>query len=271
MATGLLVVGVGAATKLLTFLVGLDKEYTATIRLGAATTTDDAEGETIATADAAARAAVDDARLAAGIARLTGDIAQRPSAVSAIRVDGRRAHERVRAGETVELPARPVTVSELEVLGMRRGADAIDIDVRVACSSGTYIRALARDLGEDLGVGGHLTALCRTRVGPFAVSDAVPVASRERDAPVDPALAARLLSPAAVAGTLYPTVRLDADAARDLADGKRIPIAGADGGPVAAVGPGDRLVGLVEIAAGRARVLMNLPVEPAQTRQDGVS
>lgn len=316
MATGLLVVGVGPATKLLTYLVGLDKEYTATIRLGQSTTTEDADGELVATAPAAAIARIDEARLAEAVAGLTGVIAQRPSSVSAIRVDGRRAYERVRSGEDVELPARAVTVSAFEVLAVRRasapadaasrsqevsgpepqhavnapssgekpcepeGADprgaavVLDVDVRVACSSGTYVRALARDLGDRLGVGGHLTALRRERIGPFRVSDAVPVVSRERDAPTDPVLAARLLAPAAVAGALFPIVALGAAAARDLADGKRIPVGAPDGGPVAAVAEDGRLIGLVEVAGGRARVLMNLPVDPggrARAGQDGDS
>lgn len=276
MATGLLVIGVGAATKLLHYLVGLDKEYLATIRLGETTTTEDADGELRHTADPAVVAAVDDARVAAGVAALTGDILQRPSSVSAIRVDGVRAYERVRAGEEVELAARPVRVDAVEVLALRRGgedaAGVIDVDARVACSSGTYVRAIARDLGDDLGVGGHLTALRRTRVGPFAVADAIPVPSRERDAPFDAALAARLLSPASAAERLFPTVALDAAAARDLADGKRIPVDASDGGPVAAVA-GDRLVGLIEVLDGRARVLMNLPVSPGEPAigEDGVS
>jgi len=268
MATGLLVVGVGAATKLLHYLVGLDKEYTATIRLGQRTTTEDADGELLPADDpaavAAALAAVDDARIAAGTAALTGDVLQRPSSVSAIKVDGRRAYDRVRDGEEVALPPRPVRIDAIEVLAIRRaatpaGAPVVDVDVRVACSSGTYVRAIARDLGDALGVGGHLTALRRTRIGPFAVADAVAVASRERDAPVDAALAARLQTPASAAALLYPTVELDAAAARDLADGKRIAVDAPDAATVAAVAAG-RLVGLVEVAGGRARVLMNLPV-----------
>src|ERR687894_100191 len=154
MATGVLVCGVGRGTKLLGHLALDGKAYTATIRLGATTTTDEAE--------------VTDAAVAAGLAALTGPILQVPSAVSAIKVDGRRAYARVRAGEQVVLPARPVTVSAFTLLA-RRGAD---LDVAVECSSGTYVRALARDLGAALGVGGHLTALRRTRVGPFRLAHA---------------------------------------------------------------------------------------------------
>ena len=278
MATGLLVVGVGHATKLLHYLVGLDKEYVATIRLGLTTTTDDADGDMVETADPDAVTAIDADRMAAGIAALTGEILQRPSSVSAIKVDGRRAYDLVRSGEEVDLPARPVTIAAFEVLSLRHeatpaGEPVIDVDVRVECSSGTYIRALARDLGADLGIGGHLTALRRTRVGPFAVADAVDVASRERDAPFDDDLAARLITPAAAAALRFPTVELDADEARDLGDGKRIPVSVADGGPYAAVTgtsapSGPRLVGIIEVAGAKARVLMNLPVE-ATARGEG--
>lgn len=166
MATGVLVLGVGRGTKLLTFLVGADKEYTATIRLGQATVTDDAEGEVTAVGDVAG---IDRAALEAAIARLTGDIEQVPSSVSAIKVKGERSYARVRAGEDVRLPARAVTVSRFEVLDVRAaeadGHPVLDVDVVVEVSSGTYVRALARDLGELLGSRGHLTALRRTRVG----------------------------------------------------------------------------------------------------------
>jgi tRNA pseudouridine55 synthase len=169
MATGVLVLGVQRATRLLGHLALDTKAYTATIRLGAATTTDDAEGEVVSTADATG---VGDAAVAAGIAALTGPIEQVPSAVSAIKVDGKRAYQRVRDGELVELAARPVTVSAFELDALRRDGACLELDVRVECSSGTYIRALARDLGAGLGVGGHLTALRRTRVGPFGLDTA---------------------------------------------------------------------------------------------------
>ncbi len=169
MATGVLVLGVERATKLLGHLALDTKTYLATIRLGVETSTDDAEGEPTATADASG---VDDAAIAAGVAALTGDIAQVPSTVSAIKVDGRRAYERVRAGEEVTLAARPVHVARFDVLAIRREGPTVDLDVLVDCSSGTYVRALARDLGRGLGVGGHLTALRRTRVGPFTLEHA---------------------------------------------------------------------------------------------------
>ncbi len=177
MATGLLILGLGVSTRLLTFIVGLTKEYTAIIRLGSSSSTDDAEGELLGFASSDQLRRVTDESIAIGIASLTGEIEQVPSSVSAIKVDGKRAYALVRAGETVELKSRKVTVSEFEVSSITRGVDAeghefIDVDVRVVCSSGTYIRALARDLGFKLGVGGHLTALRRTRIGSFHVADA---------------------------------------------------------------------------------------------------
>lgn len=198
MATGVLVVGVGRATRLLGYLSGHDKSYAATIRLGWATTTDDAEGAALA------RAPAHDMPLAAvaqALLRFTGPIMQRPSSVSAIKVDGRRAHARVRAGEAVELPARPVLVSRLEIRAVRSdpSAGVLDVDVEVDCSAGTYIRALARDVGESLGVGGHLTALRRTRVGAFGIGQARTLAQLEAAFDmVDLATAARAAFPAVV-------------------------------------------------------------------------
>ncbi|GAA4741021.1 tRNA pseudouridine(55) synthase TruB [Gordonia alkaliphila] len=169
MATGVLVIGIERATKLLGLLSLTTKSYAATIRLGASTTTDDAEGETVETADASA---VTDEQIAAGVAALTGDLQQVPAKVSAIKVDGRRAHALVRTGAEFDLPPRPVTVAKFDVLEVRREGEFVDLDVAVDCSAGTYIRSLARDLGADLGVGGHLTALRRTAVGPFTLEHA---------------------------------------------------------------------------------------------------
>nr|WP_134120005.1 tRNA pseudouridine(55) synthase TruB [Kribbella kalugense] len=169
MATGVLVVGINRATRLLGHLQLADKSYDATIRLGASTTTDDAEGEIVSTAPVDG---VTSEAISAAVEGYRGEISQVPSKVSAIKVDGRRAYERVRAGEEVALKARTVTVSRYDVLDVRPDADGISVDVSVDCSSGTYIRALARDLGADLGVGGHLTALRRTRVGSFDLSAA---------------------------------------------------------------------------------------------------
>jgi tRNA pseudouridine55 synthase len=256
MATGLLILGVNNSTRLLSWIVGLDKEYTATIRLGAASTTDDAEGELSAPADSSALAALTDADLAAAVARLTGKLSQRPSSVSAIKVDGKRAYTLAREGAAVVLPARDVTVAAFEIVGLTRG-EWIDVDVRVECSSGTYIRALARDLGDDLGVGGHLTALRRTRIGPFSVDAAGPIDDRLVDA---------LRSPAEIAARVFPVLQLGADQVTDIANGKRILLdepADAHGGPIAAVTAEGRLVGLIEIAEGRAKILVNFPPDEA--------
>lgn len=254
MATGLLVLGVNGATRLLTWVVGLDKEYTATIRLGAGTNTDDAEGEL---GEHTSVAGVTDAAITTGIAALTGPILQRPSSVSAIKVDGKRAYTLVREGEDVVLAERPVTVSEFEVLATRlistgSTTEWIDLDVRVVCTSGTYIRALARDLGESLGVGGHLTALRRTRIGPFAVAAA---SGLDADDLVD-----RMLEPTDAATRLFERVDLTAEQATDLGHGKRIALGATGNGTLAAVAPDGRLVGLVENVGGRAHVLVNFPL-----------
>jgi tRNA pseudouridine55 synthase len=169
MATGVLVVGIDRATKILGLLTATDKSYTATMRLGQATSTDDAEGQLLQSVSAAQ---VTDDRIRAAVAALRGDIAQVPSAVSAIKVDGKRAYALARAGQAVELAAREVRINRFDIDAIRRHDDVIDVDVEVDCSSGTYIRALARDVGTALGVGGHLTALRRTRVGGFGLDQA---------------------------------------------------------------------------------------------------
>jgi tRNA pseudouridine55 synthase len=256
MATGLLVLGVGPATRLLTYVVGLDKTYRATIRLGSATTTDDAEGEVLETADAASLEAVADDVIAAGLARLRGEIEQVPSSVSAIKVDGRRAYDLARAGEQVELKPRRVTVSRFDVLDARRTPEGIDLDVVVDCSSGTYIRALARDLGRDLDLGGHLTALRRTRIGRFDVTDACSIDTIHPDL---------LRTPADAAALILPVLTVDADQARDLRHGKRLPgLATALPGPqTAAIDPSGALVGIVERRGDDVRSAMNMPEERA--------
>ena len=187
MATGVLVLGLGRGTKLLTHITGATKTYEATIRLGAGTPTDDADSEVDVLADPAVLSAVSDGDIDAGVARLRGVIDQVPSAVSAIKVDGKRSYARVRAGEDVVLEPRRVEITRFDVLEIRRDLEAghLDLDVVVDCSSGTYIRALARDLGADLGVNGHLTALRRTRVGPFALSQAVTI-PEDLDTPAPP-------------------------------------------------------------------------------------
>jgi tRNA pseudouridine55 synthase len=169
MATGVLVIGVNRATRLLGHLSLTEKAYDATIRLGASTTTDDAEGEVVSSAPTGD---LDEVRIRSALAAFVGDIEQVPTAVSAIKVDGRRAYERVRSGEDVQLAARPVTVHALDVHRVRPADQLVEVDISVRCSSGTYIRAIARDLGGELGVGGHLGALRRTAVGPFTLDDA---------------------------------------------------------------------------------------------------
>ena len=254
MATGLLVLGVNSSTRLLTYLVGLDKEYRATIRLGAATSTDDREGAVIETAAAGAVDALTDEAIDDGIRRLTGRFDQVPSSVSAIKVDGKRAYALVREGNEVELAPRSVTITAFERLAARSADGSLDLDVRVECSSGTYIRALARDLGRFLGVGGHLTALRRTRIGPFDVTDAVMLDELDRDRD--------LRTPASVASMLFPTVDLDQQQVVDLAHGKRITVSSQqDGTPVAALAPDGRLVGLLETVNGQARPIVNFPAD----------
>ena len=256
MATGLLVLGVGSSTRLLTYLVGLGKQYTATIRLGQSSTTDDAEGELSQPVDATG---VTRAQLDAAVAALTGEVSQVPSTYSAIKVDGRRSYERARSGEEVALAPRAVTVSRFDILAERRQAPFVDLDVVIDCSSGTYVRALARDLGASLGAsftvedrapGGHLTALRRTAVGPFSVADAVQVGE------IAPA---SLRDPAEVASELFPVVRLSDAQVADLTQGKRVTVETEDAGVVAALAASGRLVGLVSVRDGMARVLVNFP------------
>ncbi|HEY9324250.1 MAG TPA: tRNA pseudouridine(55) synthase TruB [Agromyces sp.] len=259
MATGLLVLGVNGATRLLHYLVGLDKEYLATIRLGWNTTTDDAEGEALDAASADVVAAVTEAAVQGAITPLTGEIEQVPSAVSAIKVAGKRAYQRVRDGETVELAPRRVTVSAFETLAFRAGDGHLDVDVRVECSSGTYIRALARDLGAALGTGGHLTALRRTRIGRFGVDEAGELEGFD--------VASAIMSPADAARRALPTVTLTAQQAVDLGHGKRIDAAPADAiadamaGAIAAIAPDDRLVAIVERRGSTLKVVTGFPAE----------
>jgi tRNA pseudouridine55 synthase len=209
MATGLLLMGVGAGTKLMQFLSGLDKTYLATIRLGASSSTDDAQGELGELRDASQ---VSREQLEAEILKLTGNIEQVPSSVSAIKVDGKRAYDLVRAGEEVVLKSRRVTVSRFEIVGEPLVVEKyLDINVEVDCSSGTYIRALARDLGDALGVGGHLTALRRTRIGSFEVSNAREIAQ-------EPTLVTNL----EVLKTLMPEVAISQQQEIDLRHGKRL-------------------------------------------------
>ena len=240
MATGVLILGVGKATKLLTWIVGESKTYTATIRLGLATVTDDAEGEVTSVAPADRVNAVSREDIQAQVQRLTGEIMQVPSSVSAIKVDGVRSYAKVRSGEAVTLQARPVTITRFEVNDVRRlsipAADlpdatetvdlsgdplpVIDCEVTVTCSSGTYIRALARDIGVGLGVGGHLTALRRTQVGQIGLDAAYDLEELSRQREEDGAI--RLFPLEDAAASLFSTRRVSAAEANDLANGRRI-------------------------------------------------
>ena len=239
MATGLLVLGIESATKLLTFIVGADKTYEATIRLGSATVTDDREGDVLSQASSEQLAKVSDTDILKVIATLSGDIQQVPSQVSAIKVDGERAYAKVRAGEEVELKARAVNIAKFEVIGAISHSDtAIDLDVVIDCSSGTYIRALARDLGAALGVGGHLTELRRTRVGGFKVEDALDLTSAQPNGlPLIPAVDA--------ASACLPVLEISVSDELALRQGKRIN--GHVDSPTA-VKRGAVLVGVVESA-----------------------
>ena len=215
MATGLLVLGIESATKLLTFVVGADKTYLATIRLGASTITDDREGDILQQATPEQISSVSSEAITAELAKLRGVIQQVPSAVSAIKVNGERAYDRVRAGEVFELKSREVTISRLEVLGdIRREVNFIEIDIIVDCSSGTYIRAIARDLGAALGVGGHLTELRRTRIGKFDVANAMQLQSPVTPLPL-------LLSSEAVKHVM-PFIEITPEQALFIRQGKRI-------------------------------------------------
>jgi tRNA pseudouridine55 synthase len=243
MATGVLVIGVGRATRLLTYVIGSDKGYAATIRLGQATVTDDAEGEAVSATPADH---VTELEIRAGLAALTGRISQVPSAVSAIKVNGQRAYARVRAGEAVELAAREVTVFAIEVDAVRRLPGLVDVDVNVACSSGTYIRALARDLGTALGVGGHLTALRRTAVGRFRLFDAVTLEElAERDDPVT-------LPLSEAAERFFPRRDATDEEARVLRHGGPLRPVGI-GVPYAVFGPSGEVLAIVAERDGRAR------------------
>ncbi|HVL82671.1 MAG TPA: tRNA pseudouridine(55) synthase TruB [Pseudonocardia sp.] len=247
MATGVLVCGIGRATKLLGHLALDTKAYTATVRLGVATVTDDAEGEPTATADASG---VEEEAVRTVVAALTGAIRQVPSTVSAVKVDGKRAYARARAGEEIVLAARPVTVSAFDVLALRRGPAVTDVDVRVECSSGTYVRALARDLGAALGVGGHLTALRRTRVGPFTLDHARTLDDLE----ARPGLSLPLDAAVAVA---FVRRDVDATAAADLSHGRPLAPAGLPG-TYGVFAPDGRVLGLVTERGGMARPVVVL-------------
>jgi len=253
MATGVLVVGVEQATRLLGHLALTQKEYRGTVRLGQATDTDDAEGQI--TAQSSAAAVTDDA-LRAAAADLTGEIQQVPPGISAIKVGGQRAYRLTRDGTPPELAARPVTVSALDILATRRAGDGdlLDADIAVTCSSGTYIRAIARDLGTALGTGGHLTALRRTRVGPYLETDAATLDQL--------ASSFRVIPLAQAAAAAFARRDLTADEARKVGHGARLPATGAGAGPVAAFAPDGSLVALLTEEDGQARSLAVFAGQP---------
>ncbi|GAA1195000.1 tRNA pseudouridine55 synthase [Kitasatospora gansuensis] len=248
MATGVLVIGIERATRLLGHLMLTAKTYEATIRLGQNTVTDDREGDVTSSADASGveRSAID-----AGIAELTGAIMQVPSKVSAIKIDGKRSYARVREGEDFEIAARPTTIHSFVVHEQRAavaedGTPVIDLDVTVECSSGTYIRALARDLGAGLGVGGHLTALRRTKVGPYGLESARTLEQLEEKLEVLPI--------AEAAAAAFPRWDVDAEQARLLAHGMKLKAPGMDvDGPIAVFDPDGRFLALIEEKGGHAK------------------
>jgi tRNA pseudouridine55 synthase len=252
MATGVLVVGSEKATRLLGHLALTSKTYEATVRLGQTTVTDDAEGEVTASVPAHA---VSDEAITAGVGKLTGDILQVPSSVSAIKIDGKRSYARVREGEEVELAARPVTVSRFEVHARRDvvaedGTPVVDLDVTVDCSSGTYIRALARDLGAGLGVGGHLTALRRTRVGAYGLEVAHTLEELEES------FGDSVLPISDAAAAAFPRWDVDEQQARLLAHGVRIAAPGLGvAQPIAVFDPQGRFLALIEEHGGKAKPL----------------
>ena len=250
-ATGLLVMGVNAGTRLLTYLVGLDKSYTATMRLGYETTTDDAVGDRVGESSETLETLTDD-EIRSAVGTFRGEIEQVPSTFSAIKIDGKRAYDLARAGQEVELKSRTVTISRLEASSITRGDGFIDVELVVDCSSGTYIRALARDIGRHLGVGGHLVALRRTRVGPFGVEGSpLPQDVQEE----------HLMSLAEVASQVMPVVSLAAQEVIDISHGRPIRAQGWPApGPLAALAEeSGGLVAILEASGGRSRILMGVP------------
>lgn len=250
MATGLLVLGLGKATRLLTHLVGADKTYEATIRLGQTTDTEDADGEI--SSSQGADLTVD--QISPHVHKFTGRIDQVPSAVSAIKVDGKRAYERVRAGQDVKLPARPVTIHEFQLgaVNHAQGEDGVpltDVQVQIRCSSGTYIRALARDLGDSLGVGAHLIALRRAGVGPFDIAQAGPCPVQGEDLLSSPSffpLAQALMA-------TFPLRVASEVEAQALSYGQPIDASAVDDGVVGVLDPHGRAIAVVQNSDGKAK------------------
>ena len=233
MATGVLVLGIGNATRLLQYVVDGTKGYAATIALGRSTLTDDVEGEILKVASASELEKIVDSQIQGELAKMIGTISQRPSSVSAIKVGGKTGHERVRAGEEFELPSREVTLTSIDIHSISRSNESIEIDVSVICSAGTYIRAIARDLGDALGVGGHLTALRRTLVSPFDIAECADWESAE------------LISTAAGISRILPVREVDLQELNEISFGRTIS-ASVSHGPVAALSSDGSFVALLE-------------------------
>jgi tRNA pseudouridine55 synthase len=238
MATGILILGFGHGTRLLQYITDGDKSYRATIALGASTITDDVEGETISKATQTQIAETSDEQIRTALASMRGVISQRPSSVSAVKVDGKRAHERVRAGEVFELASREVTISQLDVLEIRRSNDAIEVDIEVTCSAGTFIRAIARDLGATLKIGGHLTSLRRTRVASFGEDVANPFEKFKSGE-------FKTLGLVDVAKSIFKVRDVTSDEAVELSFGRKIS-ASASTGIYAAISATHELIALLE-------------------------
>jgi tRNA pseudouridine55 synthase len=254
MATGLLLIGINSATKLLTFLVGESKTYTATIRLGASTITDDKESEYLQVAEAGAVDVIDQAAIERALETLRGEIMQVPSSVSAIKVDGQRAYAKVRSGDEVKLAARPITIHKFEITApiqrvTEDGKDFLDVEAEVDCSSGTYIRALARDLGEALGVGGHLVALRRTKVGAYSVAQAQQLEGLTRESLV-------VMPISAAAQAQFAVRKLSEQDVTDLRHGKRLKAMGEASEPFAGIDADGNLVAMLTVSGNAVKSLV---------------
>ena len=229
MATGVLVLGIGSATRLLQYVTDGTKKYEATIRLGQSTHTDDREGQVIATTNAAG---ISEDEIKSGLKNFIGKIKQKPSSVSAIKIDGKRAHQRVRDGEVVDIPARDVEVMDIEIANISIVGEFVDIQVTVTCSAGTYIRAIARDLGDLLKVGGHLTSLNRTLVSPFDISECADLTD------------SKLISTADGISRILPVRTIDLAEANEISFGRAID-ASNKSGAVAALDQGGEFIALL--------------------------
>ncbi|MEY2951340.1 MAG: hypothetical protein RL622_417, partial [Actinomycetota bacterium] len=242
MATGILVLGFNNGTRLLQYITDGDKTYQATVELGAATVTDDVEGEVISSADTSE---ITDEQIHAELAKMRGTIMQRPSSVSAVKIDGERAYNRVRSGEEVVLPSREVTISQLDVLAIRRSSDKIEVDIEVTCSAGTFIRAIARDCGDALGVGGHLNSLRRSRVAGFGLDQAVSLEQLKSGE-------FSTLDLADVARATFPVREIALDEKLELSFGRTLS-PNADGQIYAGISAANELIALLQNVDGKAK------------------